>query len=218
MPARNAYTLTSEWADSSATACVQLVSVASTTAATWTEWSSNASLTCATSITIISATWDAWTANTITYTPYTPRPETAEQRAARAAQAELARQRAEVDRARRAVAIVKADKLLESILTDVQRAHIQAHGFFLVRGRSGQLYRIRRGWSGNVDVLSPAGEVLDRLCAHPSLNCPDGDNMAAQKLMLESADEALFLRIANKHGRPYQPERVPSEVLQAMAP
>lgn len=173
---------------------------------TWDTWSST--LISSVSATSLTATWITWSAASHVFTSYTETP---------AQRAELARQRAAVNEQRREAAIVRADKLLHSILTEVQRAHVEAHGFFIVRGRSGQLYRIRRGWSANVDVLAPDGQVQHRLCAHPGEYCPEGDNMAAQKLMLESADEELFLRIANKHSV-YAPARVAPEILQAMAP
>lgn len=182
---------------------------------TWSTWASNTIVV--TSPTTIATTWDAWSNEDCFRIQPRQVFETPEQIAARAAAEEHARTERAIFNARREAAIVRADSLLESILSDVQRAHVRALGYFIVRGPSGALYRIRRGWSGNVDVLSPAGEVLQSLCAHPAIQCPIGDNMAAQKLMLESADEALFLRIANPHGRPATPQRVPSEVLQAMA-
>lgn len=192
-----------------------------TLTSTWDNWSVSASTFTITSARSLASTWATWSTGTtqgeclhvpaITV-PYRPPAMTPEQVAARAAAEEHARQRHVAEQARRAAAIVKADKLLDSILSDVQRAHLCAHGYFIVRSPTGQLYRIRRGWSGNVDRLAPDGRVIERMCAHPSMYTPDGDNMAGQKLMLESADEALFLRIANRtahHGS----DRVPPEVL-----
>lgn len=196
---------------------ITVTTTASQTSATWLVWASQ-QLYPATSQTSVNATWDAWTTQMVRVQLAATAVLTPEQQAARAAEQELQRQAYETRRAAEAetrrVAIIKADKLLESILTEVQRAHVQAHGYFVVKGRSGQLYRIRRGWSANVDVLDKKGNVVERLCAHPSSYMPDGDLMAAQKLMLETADEQEFLRIAIKHGR--SNERVPSEVLERM--
>jgi hypothetical protein len=188
---------------------------------TWDAWSNTAATCTFTSSTTIATTWDAWAGYRIQTPSYLstqhiapPFPETPEQRAARAADQEHARQRQILDQARREAAIVRADKLLVSILSDVQRAHLEAHGYFLVRSPSGQVYRIRRGWSGNVDLLDAEGKVSAHFCAHPSMYTPDGDNMAGQKLMLESKDEELFLRVANRSSA-YREERVPADVLAA---
>ena len=115
----------------------------------------------------------------------------------------------------RELAVVRADKLLGSVLSELQRAQLSGYGWFLVRGHSGALYRVRRGISMNVDALAPDGSVLHSLCAYPP-GVPEGDAMAAQKLMLESVDEQLFLKLANRHGY-YGRDRVPAEMLARAA-
>lgn len=152
--------------------------------------------------------WGDWNTN------YVRQAETAAEKAARAARQRLEaveyERRTAVRTEVRRVAILKADRLLESILTSVQRDQLRKTGSFVVRGQSGQLYRIREGRSANVDVVDAAGRVTERLCAHPILDVPDGDTMAAQKLMLE-CDEGAFLRMAIKHGAVGQP--VPMSML-----
>ena len=132
-----------------------------------------------------------------------PAPETPEQRVERLAQEELRRQQyaleAAVARERRAAAIGRADKLLESVLSSVQRSQLEKNDWFLVRGESGQVYRIRKGRAANVDLIDPkTGKVIDVLCAYPRMDVPDGDCMVAQKLMLE-CDEEAFRKIAIRH-------------------
>lgn len=141
-------------------------------------------------------------------------PPTEEERVAAAAQAELRRQAAAVRTAQRAVAIEKADKLLDSVLNDAQREHLSRHDWFLLKGKNGTIYRIRRGRSANVDVLNKEGAVIARLCAHPAMAVPDGDTMVAQKLMLETEPEE-FLRIANRHSVRDVPA-VPREIMEEL--
>lgn len=121
----------------------------------------------------------------------------------RAARLEAAVARSRATDERYQVAAQRADQLLISILNEVQRRHLRDHGFFFVRGRE-HLYRIRKGRVANVDLVGPNGEVVDRFCAHPLIDCPLGDVMASQKLMLET-DEAGFVRLANRHGQGGQP-------------
>jgi len=106
-------------------------------------------------------------------------------------------------------AIERADRLLESILNEAQREHLREKKWFLVRGKSGTLYRVRRGRAGNVDQLDAEGKVVDRFCAHPTMYVPDGDTMAGQKLMLET-DDVAFQRLANSNGPGYR-DQVPAE-------
>lgn len=174
-----------------------------TTSATGDPWQSWAANTISyTTPATIAGTWQTWVVNA-QYVPYVAPVETKEQRAARVLADHERNQKWERERkvaaeARR-VAIGKADKLLESVLSHVQREQLRRDEAFLVRGQSGALYRVRKGRGINVDEIAlETGDVVRTLCAYPGINVPDGDTMAAQKLMLE-ADEADFLRIAIKH-------------------
>lgn len=91
----------------------------------------------------------------------------------------------------------RAKKILDAHLSEEQRAQLARDRFFVVRGSAGKQYRIKHGRSGNVELLDAQGRVVERLCAHPAIYCPDEDTMLAQKLALE-ADEAAFYRVANK--------------------
>ena len=95
----------------------------------------------------------------------------------------------------------RAKKLLLMHLSEDQRRELHEHGWFIVRGgNSGQEYRIMAkndNFAGNVYVLGEGRRVTHRLCAHCSNDIPFGDQILAQKVMLESC-ESEFLRIANK--------------------
>lgn len=193
----------------------------------WQTWSTGSASTTATGVYNFADTtasnlcsWTRWQSQPYSHIvgriqeagAYAPPLLTEEQRVERAAQDELRRQAAAVRTAQRAVAIEKADKLLDSVLNDAQREHLSRHDWFLLKGKNGTIYRIRRGRSANVDVLNKEGAVIARLCAHPAMAVPDGDTMVAQKLMLESEPEE-FLRIANRHSVRDVPA-VPREIME----
>jgi hypothetical protein len=152
----------------------------------------------------IAGTWNSWLVKGPVYAKPLALPvETDDERAARVQAAYERNQAWERERKiaaeQRRVAIGKADKLLESVLSHVQREQLRKDEAFLVRGQSGKVYRVRKGRGINVDEIAlETGDVVRTLCAYPGINVPDGDTMAAQKLMLE-ADEADFLAIAIKH-------------------
>jgi hypothetical protein len=96
-----------------------------------------------------------------------------------------------------------------ALLDERQRETYRLTKVFEVIGSHGTLYRIHRGISGNVEWITPEGEVGGRLCAHPSMNehwLPEQDVAVAQLLAL-TADEAAFVRLANVH-RGRRPELV----------
>lgn len=99
----------------------------------------------------------------------------------------------------RAVANVKASRLLELVLSDEQRSELKTHRRFHVRGSRGRRYCIHaNGQSGNVSWVDDAGKELGRFCAHPAGYLPDADAWIAQALALET-DEDAFLAVANLH-------------------
>lgn len=127
----------------------------------------------------------------------TPPPETAAQREAREVRqrltAEIERQRKEKEVAAKA----KAEKLLVEHLSAAQRDQLVKHGYFDVEV-GGEVYRIKRGYAGNVELLDAAKQRgVERFCIHPTEHVPDADAMLGQKLLLE-ANEDEFRRIANK--------------------
>lgn len=120
----------------------------------------------------------------------------AQERAIRRRAAEMARHSENVQQ--------RARELLLRNLTQEQRDSFNEHKFFVVEGRSGDRYRIedRGHMVGNVAVLSRhiiRGEVVKhRLCGHCDRSIPLADQLLAQKLMIEGAEDE-FLRIANRH-------------------
>jgi hypothetical protein len=104
--------------------------------------------------------------------------------------------------AQRTAAQVKAIRLLKHLLSDEQRAELDAHGQFHVQGSRGRRYCIRaNGQSGNVAWVDDAGKELGRFCAHPDGSqgyLPDADAWLAQAMALQT-DEDAFLAVANVH-------------------
>lgn len=94
----------------------------------------------------------------------------------------------------------RADRLLHESLSPKQREELALKGYFevTVHSKDGDLrtYRIRRGYAGNVTQVIE-GRPVRSFCIHPKENIPYADVMLAQKLYLESMEDA-FVRIANQ--------------------
>lgn len=101
-------------------------------------------------------------------------------------------------RVARVTAISEAEALLDMVLSDVQRKCFKKEDWFLVIGKSGKIYRIRRGRVGNIDLVSPEGRVLRTYCVHPKERLPNGDDLVTQMLYLEN-DDRLLTGMANVH-------------------
>jgi hypothetical protein len=104
----------------------------------------------------------------------------------------------------KAAADKRAEELLRSCLTLQQQEELDRlnHFHLLVGDRR---YRIKRGRTRNIELLDEAGRPIKKLCAHPGEYVPDADTMLAQKLMLET-DEEAFLKLANHTPVHYPPE------------
>jgi len=88
----------------------------------------------------------------------------------------------------------RAEILLRSMLTDEQVEQLDRMSAFVVETETKKyLVRHRR----RVQELDADGNPIAAYCIHPRKYVPGHDTMLAQKLLLE-ADEAEFLRIANK--------------------
>ena len=97
----------------------------------------------------------------------------------------------------------KADALLKEWLSPEQRATLESYGHFEVRGsHTGKCYRIRRGRIMNIDEVSKEGDLGPVWCFGPVGHLPLGDVMLAQKLALET-DEQATLAVANRSRRRY---------------
>jgi len=115
-------------------------------------------------------------------------------------EAKAAEIRAEAERLRKEAeeADARAEELLKQHLDEPQAAEYNKDKTFTVISKDGQRkYKIQKGWSHNVVRIDDNGRPVQSFCAHPSWSVPEHDNMLAQKLMLETAEEA-FLAIANK--------------------
>jgi hypothetical protein len=99
--------------------------------------------------------------------------------------------------AKRKAAALRAESLLFTILTPAQVKSYKDDGFFEQEVNE-RIYRIRSGRARNVELIE-AGKVTALYCAHPSdaYDCPVPDVMLSQLLALR-ANEAEFLRIANR--------------------
>lgn len=106
------------------------------------------------------------------------------------------REQREAEAAAREVAYKRAMGLLMSFLNPEQRECLKERQYFLVKAKSGRLYRIDEGTHGNVKVIHPTTKkILETLCIQPN-GVPAGDAMLSQMLMIETSEE-LFRRHAN---------------------
>lgn len=156
-----------------------------TNATIWQNWAESVTTNSATT------TWTVWTgqANSARYTDEQMVALQAQQNA----QAEAARKRIEEVASR-------AHELLLKYLNENQRADLAKENWFMVDGKSGVRYRIKRGsLVGNVEVLNADGSVRHRLCAHDrNEGTPLDDQLLTQKLYLEHHEQE-FLNVANRH-------------------
>lgn len=139
-------------------------------------------------------------------TPYaTPRePTEAERQAAeeyqRQAQAREEQRVAEAQRqeAERLEAQARAEELLRENLEPEQLKEYLEHGCITVTIASGVRYRIKQGWTGNIEELGDNGKARAKLCVHlADQGCPNQDNMLAQLLFLRTEPD-LLLKTANR--------------------
>ncbi len=95
---------------------------------------------------------------------------------------------------------MRALELLRSFLTDQQRASMDEARSFRVVGSKGRSYRLDTdSAAANVWELDDVGLEVAKLCAHP-VGVPLGDQLLAQKLLIES-DEDAFRAVAVEHWR-----------------
>jgi hypothetical protein len=103
-------------------------------------------------------------------------------------------------RAERRAAQDKAMGLLRKFLTPQQAADLDKYQHFDVVSDRGRSWRILAcGQSGNVQLLSPAGEPAAYFCAHPPGRLPNPAAWLAQAMTLITCEES-FLAVANRVG------------------
>jgi hypothetical protein len=92
----------------------------------------------------------------------------------------------------------KARALLKEWLSPAQLAQYKSKGHFEVTGsHSGKRYRIRRGRQMNIDELDERGTRVAVWCFGPEGQLPAGDVMLAQKIALETEEQAA-LAVVNR--------------------
>jgi hypothetical protein len=92
----------------------------------------------------------------------------------------------------------RGQHLLREWLSPEQRAQFDAHTYFDVIGcHTGKRYRIRHGYQVNVEELDEKGQRAFGWCFGPRGNLVAGDVMLAQKIALETGENAT-LAIANQ--------------------
>jgi hypothetical protein len=186
----------------------------------WTTWTSNTSNattsfgnlgTAATAATVVWTEWATSTASsfkivTAASDPYGPyKNETDEERIARlerqAIEAEQRRRRERRRRIRSDLAVIRAQRLLHSVLSEEQLAEFEQTKAFtltVIDSRTGveRRFRINEGKAGNVTEVDEDGHALAKYCVHLYGHEPMEDTLVAQKLLLET-DVEEFERLAN---------------------
>jgi len=182
---------------------VNVASTAATTTTVWGNWN-NATTTNATVTTIgpwiywadagttatANVTWANWNGDLYVAPKRTPEQIAADEERARVARAEWEERQAR-ERADREQAVQRAETLLHEHLNDRQRRALKVRGVFRVQAMSGRWYEVGRGHHGKLTELGRRGKPVNRLCVYAVGGLPDADQMLAQKLYLESAEEAL---------------------------
>ena len=162
------------YADTCSTDCT-------TTTTVWYGWNSDSARTA-------SMEWESWCT---AYTTGTFRAPTARFITPKA-DPKVERRRVRKAKAAR----LRAERLLQEHLDEQQRREMAERGLFQVRGPSGKVYEIDTSKQmHNVFELDARGRRIRELCIYTP-GVPQGDNLLAQKLMIE-ADEEGFRRIAN---------------------
>lgn len=180
-----------------------------TTLSVWPRWVTTAtgSATSLAGVTTADLVWGYWVEDSVTSWHYPPRIRTVRVHDTDPIPQDTRELIASRQREHEA-AIAAAEELLREHLDPVQLQSYESLQHFLVNAPSGRTYRIRKGISGNVDVLDKHGDIAGRYCIHPDISVPPQDNMLAQKLFIEH-DEPAFRRIGN-----YTPRR---EIIGAAA-
>lgn len=176
----------------------------------WHEWTNSGTATSAatnSSTTNSSTVWIEWNSGTLRATTvrHTSAPavqqlsteEIERQRLAALQHAEERQQRWEKEAAERKAADERAKQLLLELLSSEQQAEYREDSAFHVIAEDGTRYRVKEGWSGNVEELDAEGQPVARFCIHPREQVPIADNMALQKMLLET-DVVRFRSVANK--------------------
>ena len=130
--------------------------------------------------------------------------ETPEQRAEREKNAAEAQKKyiteQEALQKERLIAKEKAETLLKKHIGLDAFGKLYQVGYIDVDSKNypGRKYRVKKDTSSMIDVLDKDGKVVDRLCVHPAVECPEGDHVFTKVAFLEM-DEEFILSKANHH-------------------
>ena len=90
-----------------------------------------------------------------------------------------------------------ADELLAMFLTPEQREQLAKQSAFVMRSELGKQYRIKRGWSHNVEELDDAGKAIASYCILLSQHaCFGGWQQFWQHASRETGTPMRFRRLA----------------------
>jgi hypothetical protein len=97
----------------------------------------------------------------------------------------------EEERQAREAAFKRAEDLLKSCigLEAFNRLHDIGYIELDSQKHKGRKYRIPKEHMEMIDVLNEEGEVIDRLCIHPAIDCPAPDHILSRVLLLKFAEE-----------------------------
>lgn len=185
---------------------------ASTTTTTYPVWITTTATTTASTASLVfwspdnPTTAGTWTTDSTWITPsvypsiYAPNPPRTILREVTPVITPEMRRRHRILRRRKVFVGNRARQLLLDHLTDDQRLSLERNGWFIViGGHSRRRYKIiaaNDNFAGNIHVLDGERTVA-RLCGHCDHTIPFNDQILAQKLMLENAEED-FLKLANR--------------------
>ncbi len=128
------------------------------------------------------------------YQPYKPTPETKKQKSDRLRCEQESRDRAEQLRKEKEAAIKCAEELLKDHIGVEAFSELHKVGYIELDSQKyqGRKYRVPQEHMNMIDVLDKDGNVIDRLCVHPSVACPPGDHILSRLVLLELAEEYLL--------------------------
>ena len=100
-------------------------------------------------------------------------------------------------------AVAVAEELLAEYVGKDRLAQARQVGHIDVDSQrhQGRKYRVSLEDERMIDVLDDKGVLIDRLCVHANLDCPNPDKVLTRLILLES-DEDFILEKANHHGVP----------------
>lgn len=96
---------------------------------------------------------------------------------------------------------ITAEKLLNRVMSDEQRASWKQNHYIDVTGKSGNRYRLEESLSGTVTWLASDGKVRGQMCLHVPSGSTDGipASYVAANLLALTTDEVNFIRMGARY-------------------